>query len=123
MVNKKAYLKTVEAIVALLIFFGVVLFSISMRQGEDASVPEDIELLQKTILNSVEHDDTYRTCVFDPTCTTLDNLFDIIPDNLNYNYTIDSLFFLEGEDMFVDGIIIANETGDTRTFNIYLWRK
>ena len=123
MVNKKAYLKTVESIVALLILFGVVLFSISLRHGEDASVPEDIELLQKTILNSVEHDESYRECVFDPICTDLDNLFDIVPDNINYNYTINSLFFLEGENMYVDGVIIVNETGDAKTFNLYLWRK
>lgn len=123
MVNKKAYLKTVESIVALLILFGVVLFSISLRHGEDASVPEDIELLQKTILSSIEHDQTYRDCVFDPACTDIDNLFDIVPPDLNYNYTIDSLFFLEEEDMYVDGVIIVNEVGDARTFNVYFWRE
>lgn len=122
MVDKKGYLKTVEAVVALLILFGVILYSISLRQIDDPSVPEDIDLLQRTILNSVEYDDSYRDCVFDVTCTDLQDLFDIVPSNLAYNYTVDEMFVKEGVDLYVDSIIIVNATGDARTFSVYFWR-
>ncbi len=125
MVNKRGYLQTLEAVIALLILLGVILFSISMRGADNPSVPEDISLLQNNILGQVQNDLNYRDCVFDESlCGNFVNLLDEVPQTIGSNYTIDDNLFVKSDaDLYVDSVIIVNETNSAKTFTLYLWRK
>lgn len=125
MVNKKGYLQTLEAVVAILILLGVILFSISMRGGNEPSVPEDISLLQKNILNQVQNNQDYRDCVFDVNlCSEFSTLLGTIPETVGKNYTVDDSVFVKTDvNLYVDSVIIVNETNSAKTFTLYLWRK
>ncbi len=89
MVNKKAYLKTLEAVIAamiLLIFIGEVL----PHKTEDVALtPPDIETMQQTILKSISSREDLRTCVLaeDNSCIT-DFIDSIMKQDLSYEITI-----------------------------------
>jgi hypothetical protein len=123
MVNKKGYIQTLEAVIAILILLSVILFSISLRGGDNPSVPEDISLLQNNILSQVQSN--YRDCVFDESlCSNFVNLLNEVPVTVGSNYSIDGALFVKPDvDLYVDSIIIVNETNSVKTFTLYLWRK
>ncbi len=125
MVNKKGFIQTLEAVVAILILLGVILFSISMRGGDEPSVPEDITLLQKNILGQVQNNQDYRDCVFNVSfCSEFSSLFNTIPATIGKNYTVDDSVFIKTDvDLYVDSVIIVNESNSAKTFTLYLWRK
>ena len=64
MVNKKAYLKTLEAVIAIIIFliFITYILIFNVPSGEP-SIPQDIELLQDSILNNIQTNHTLRSCL------------------------------------------------------------
>ena len=64
MVNKKAYMKTLEAVIALVIFLMAITFTITVHESDQPAVPQDIELLQDTILNKIEYNETLRAQAF-----------------------------------------------------------
>ena len=125
MVNNKGYLQTLEAVIALLILLGVILFSISLRGADNPSVPEDISLIQNNILSQIQNNINYRDCVFDESlCGNFVNLLDEIPETIGSNYTIEGALFIKTDvDLYVDSVIIVNETNSAKTFTLYLWRK
>lgn len=125
MVNNKGYLQTLEAVIALLILLGVILFSISLRGADNPSVPEDISLIQNNILGQIQNNQIYRNCVFDELlCGNFVVLFDEIPGTVGSNYTIDGALFIKNDvDLYVDSVIIVDETNFAKTFTLYLWRK
>ncbi|MBT4835617.1 hypothetical protein HON86_03310 [Candidatus Woesearchaeota archaeon] len=125
MVNKRGYIQTLEAVVAILILLSVILFSISLRGVDEPRVPEDIALLQKNILGQVQNNQEYRDCVFYvDTCSGFSSLFDLIPETIDKNYTVDDSVFIKTDvNLYVDSVIIVNETNSAKTFTLYLWRK
>jgi len=114
-----------EAVIALLILLGVILFSISLRGADNPSVPEDISLIQNNVLGQVQNNVNYRDCVFDESlCVNFVDLLDEIPLTMGSNYTIDGALFVKNDvDLYVDSVIIVNETNSAKTFTLYLWRK
>jgi hypothetical protein len=62
MVNKKAYLKTLEAVMAIAIFLIFLVTALVVNQPWDDKkiVPDDIKLIQDTILNKVGSDEVLR---------------------------------------------------------------
>ena len=58
--NKKAYVKTIEAIIAIVIIL-IFIYSVMPRDRvQEPTVPGNIELLQKTITNEIENNKIYR---------------------------------------------------------------
>ena len=74
-INKKGYMQTLEAVIALIILFGVILFSISLRQPDVVEVPEDIRLTQEAILSGVEYNQNFRDSFFNGSLGTLTSNF------------------------------------------------
>ena len=58
--NKKAYLKTIEAIIAVVIILIFIFTVIPRERVPEASVPKNIEILQETITNEIENNEEYR---------------------------------------------------------------
>ncbi len=132
--NKKGYLKTVEAIIALLILFSVVLYSISARQQDSSSdVPQDIASLQSSILKWGENDRQFREAVFSGG-TSLAAIYaqikSSVPDDIGFS-VVGAAGALanvnpnipDDKDVYLKSTVFFNETGDSKTVLLYMWRK
>jgi len=131
--NKKAYLKTLEAVIAamiLLIFIGEVL----PHKTEDTTLtPLDIETMQQTILKSISSREDLRTCVLteDIPCIT-DFIDSIIKQDLSYEITItDAASSLglpstlsQDKAIYTKTLIISSTTTDynPKLVRLHVWR-
>ena len=155
MVNKKAYLKTLEALIAISIFliFLVTALAVNQPWNKDSTVPNDIKLVQDTILNKIESDEDLRNCMIsdvqDDTVelseecirTTL-NIEELIPPTLNSLIQIcwqaqcpipeegqfaDVDGAYKEKTIYADSLIIQhtyeNNLPETAVLRLYLWRK
>lgn len=134
--NKRGYMKTVEAVVALILVLAVIVTIINRNQEEiGATTPREIKIAQDTINNMVQNDEDLRRAVLlnqsGVLQTELDEYFQNY-ETLTYNFTICDTAYcpsLEGlpkdKSIYVSNLIISsvhNETGHG-VFKLYLWRK
>jgi hypothetical protein len=132
MVNKKAYIKTLEALVALVIFLIFVTGVIVINQPrEKETIPQDIKLLQDTILNKIETEPEFRHCLVANDTICIENLINssILP-TIDYDFDICNepnpsdctlKTFPLNRTIYADSLII--QEGKTAIIRLYLWRK
>jgi len=127
--NKRGYLKTLEAIIGLLILFGTILYIVSSdNQTDSGETPERIRLVQKSVLNWAEHDISYRDAIVDGDLTWVvfyaQNYY-AAPLGLNLamsrNVPMPDSWFADKGDVYVDSVIIVSSVGNTSTLILYLW--
>jgi len=63
MVNKKGYLKILEAIIAILIVFGLVLYILPKADRNTGALPADLEISADVVLKSVQQDPEFRKII------------------------------------------------------------
>ena len=127
--NRKGYLKTVEAVVALLIVLGGILFVISSNNAKnDAGVPEEIESMKETVFEWAENDPIFRAAVLRGDLVYVVHYVSIwygVPPGVNYRMSLDNYTTypeFEGKDVYVDSLIFANETGTVRKLILYFFK-
>ena len=134
MVNKKGYMKTVEAIIAVILFFSVVLILVGVYSPEEEATPKDIKVIQEAVLNTIESDTEMRSNILLNQVSTLDTkLGTLIPNNLNYLFTIcDSNFDTcpppaidQDKTVYVSSLVVSStyEQYNTTIFRLFLYRK
>jgi hypothetical protein len=132
--NKKGYMKTFEAVIALLIFLGVIIYSLSLRQIEQPSVPEDIRLVQGSLMEKIENDVSIKNDFFVCNQTKLNTIindmesmysgleFDVYPveciEDLNTQVVMPTK-----QNVYTSSVIIFNSVGESRTVTIKIWRR
>jgi len=131
MVGKKGYMKTLEAIIAVVVVLMVVVISLSFRTPEVYGVPPKVEAMQDSIFDSLQNEN--RSCVIseDGSCigTILSEVIDIRFDS---DYVICSEPGCVGEpvpepqvdNVYVDSFVIQEHDGsnfDFRLFRLYIW--
>src|SRR3989344_8141844 len=103
MVNKRGYLRTLEALIGIIIVFGVILFVNQKNVEVELGVPGIVESSQRAILDQISQDADYRECVLNydsgdnpgscssvgyyitlPDCSV--DIIDLIEGNLPYGY-------------------------------------
>lgn len=142
--NKQGYLRTLEAVFAIVLFL-IALFGVLSIQKEKIELkPQDIELMQDTILSEVEYNQIYREEIIDnnigETRATYNFVKNRLPDRLDFiilscetindcNIPEDNpkyQDFQNAEKIYADSIIItdkSNQTYISRLFILYLWHK
>lgn len=129
-INKRGYIRTLEAVAAILIIYIFTTSIISRNVIKEASVPKDIELTQKSILNEIESSPYYRNCVLSNNLNCVDNLLKITINNrYGYNFSLCSNNICKipstpEKEVYLRSLIIsANLTNyNTTSVNIYIWR-
>lgn len=132
--NKKGYMKTFEAVIALLIFLGVIIYSLSLRQIEQPNVPEDIKLVQSSLMEKIENDVSMKNDFFVCDQTKLNTIvnemesmytgleFDIYPveciETLNIQVVVPTK-----QNVYTSSLIIFNSVGESRTVTVKIWRR
>ena len=134
MVNKKGYMKTVEAIIAVILFFSVVLILVGVYSPEEEATPEDIKTIQNAVLNTIESSPEIRNNIILNQSNALSAELDtIIPNNLNYLFTIcDSSFDTcppppidPEKTVYVSSLVISStyQQYNNTLFRLFLYRK
>ena len=60
---KRGYIRTIEAIIAILILFGFIIFVIQKSPEVLTKVPESVSNAQRSILDQIANDEALRNCV------------------------------------------------------------
>jgi hypothetical protein len=134
--NKKGFIHTLEAIIAILLLLGVLIISIGFNKTEIGEVPLEIKLIQKTVLNEIQNNEILRVSLFNDPYADIDNYLEEIINN-KINYTFDVCGDIEiicplssdlpsEKNIYSDSIIIRinkedEENEEYRIFKLYLW--
>ncbi len=125
---KNAYLRTIEAVIAVIIIFSFILV-IMPKKPEVLEVPTQIKTTQDFIFDEILNNQTIRQEIFSSAPReNLDNFLErTVEFPLNYTYTICSpdsqACFVENlpqKTVYAKSIMVSNLT-DYRIFRIYLW--
>ncbi len=134
MVNKKAYLKTMEAIFAIVIFLIFISATLVFKQPmETGEIPEDIKLLQDTILNKIETQPELRTCLVDNNTVCINQTINVsIIKTKDYDFEICiesnpadctlTTIIPTNRTVYSDSLIIQ-EGNKNALFRLFLWNK
>lgn len=63
MVNKKGFIKTLEAVIAVILIISFLFYVINKSSVRESEVPKNIEEAQTFILNAVSENKTFRECI------------------------------------------------------------
>jgi len=65
MVNKKGYIRTLEAVIAIILILIFIFSVLPKKQTEELKTPREIDLTSDRILNEVQNNEEFRGCVID----------------------------------------------------------
>ena len=131
MVNKKGYMKTLEAVFSVILLLIVVVSIVSMNKYEFEEVPNEIKSLQEVILENVQGDETLRGYVYNEDIGLLEDFVDTKIDEIRIDRKVQVCVeiincdvLIEDEvDIYLSSLIIHKEDGDNYLFRLYLWYK
>ena len=137
MVNKKGYLRILEAIIAVVLLFGVVLLVLSRQQEVSTGVPSNVLESQRIILERISYDKDLRNCIInaadgkcDVLCATSAAIIseDLLP---GYNYACEicskslsctDLPLPTDKSVFTNTIFFAGDGTNEKVVRLYFWR-
>ena len=130
---KKAYIITIEAIIAIVVLYIFMTYALSRNvERPKVSVPKDIALSQDTIFSQIQTNDYYRTCALQENYPCLDNMIGLsVKQGWLYNFTIchttlcQAFILNENKDVYVKSLILSTNTTyyNTTLVTLYIWRK
>lgn len=138
--NKKGFLRTIEAVIAIIIVLGLILFLTPARISDVGEVPGTIEESQKVIVEEVSYNETFRSCILkdkDRSCIGMDwpcsqmetFVRSNIPSGYDFNCEIcdSSVSCVQNLKVPVDKTVYARDifiAGEpSRVFRVYIWQR
>ena len=131
--NKKAYQKTMEAVIAVIILMIFIHQVVPRGLPDEAGVPSDIELLQDTIFNGIKTNETLRSYALNGEVEKLNEYVGYISRNITYsNITITNLdgnlgrvSIAENKTVYAKSMIVGANLNiySPKLLMLYLWRK
>ncbi len=130
MVNKRGYMKTLEAVFSVILLLIVIVSIVSINKYEFKDVPSEIIFLQSEILDELQSNQTLRGFVYDSNISDLEDFVDL---KINSNQIGRSLQIcqevlcqvlegLDADNIYVDSLIIHEpEENNNYLFRLYLW--
>lgn len=138
--NNKGFLRTLEAVIAVIIVLSLILFLTPVRVSEVGDIPGTVAEAQKIIVEEVSLNESYRKCILDNkerSCIGMDYPCDGIenfvrantPAGYEYNCEIcdSSVSCVENLHVPVDKTVFARDIfiagRPSRVFRVYLWER
>ena len=94
--NRKGFIRTLEAVIAVIIVLGIILALAPERTTTDSAIPANVKETQTYILDQITTNDQYRSCILHSTtegeclevCTGIADIEGLVSNNVpkNYNY-------------------------------------
>ncbi len=123
-------MKTLEAVIALVIFLMAITFTITVHESDQPAVPQDIELLQDTILNKIEYNESLRDFAFAENVLEIGSFInDTVQTNMAYNFTLckDTTSCIipttTSEIAYSDSLIMVNDGSEVVLVRLILWKE
>ncbi len=135
MVNKKGFVKILEAVIAIIIIFIFITLIIPRKAQESTTIPREIRSTQDLILEGIQNDNSLRQAVLIDGQSTLSSyITPKIPQNIGVHFIICSInspcvpapnIIPTKEAVYTKSLVIAdNYAGNpSKLFKLYLWRK
>ena len=73
--NKRGFIKTLEAVLAVIIVF-LFIYYLGRSGGEDARFVQGIRSLEESVLNEISKDDSFRECIVNSDVTVFNQIVD-----------------------------------------------
>lgn len=138
--NNKGFLRTLEAVIAVIIVLSLILFLTPTKISDVGDVPGTVAESQKIIVEEISLNETYRKCVLDNkdrSCIGMDYPCDGVenfvrvntPAGYEYNCEIcdSSVSCVENLHIPVDKTVYAKDIfisgKPSRVFRVYLWER
>ncbi|MFH0936057.1 MAG: hypothetical protein V1815_00060, partial [Candidatus Woesearchaeota archaeon] len=134
MVNKKGYLKTIEAVIAILIILGFIYVITPKNHLPEETTPQNVESSEEFIVTQVLYNSTYRDCIVKDDRPCVETLVKKnTPSGYNYQFemcdTSTSCLQKLGITLPIDksiyskNVFISQESGliNPKVFRIYMW--
>jgi hypothetical protein len=134
MVNKKGYLKTIEAVVAILIILGFIYVITPKQHLPKETTPQSVESAEEFVINQALYNSTYRNCIVINDRACIDAL---VKKNtpLGYNYQFEmcdtstsclqklNIILPIDKSIYSKNVFISQEQGviNPKVFRIYMW--
>ena len=117
--NKKAYLRTLEVFIAFMMTFAFLIFIAGSR--ESATQPERPQLY---ILQNFEQRPDFRSCVYTLNTTCIEEMLDTsIPTAYGFHVTVNDGTYEREENLFIDTLYITGDTAkDQYVVRLYYWK-
>ncbi|MBM3247791.1 hypothetical protein FJZ17_04620 [Candidatus Pacearchaeota archaeon] len=132
--NKKAWLRIVEAFIAIMLILSTLLVLLS-RQGSNSEVEKEINLLQSNILNSIGKDDYLREQILaDDSSGVKAYVGNVTPSWINYSVKICQPLdvcpinvapeLLDGKSIYSQNILITASitNADSKQLKLFFWK-
>jgi hypothetical protein len=140
MVNKRGFLKTLEAVIAIIIFLIFMVSALVFNQApQDQGVPMDVKAIQETVFSKIGTDLELRQCIIEydsygQQCLG-DEMVSLIPSQtMEYEFEVclndppscpivsDLPEDTEEITVYADSMIIQ-EDGESAIFRLFIWKK
>jgi hypothetical protein len=136
MVNKKGYIKTIEAVIAILIILGFIYVVTPKQNLPKETTPQNIESAEDFIINQVLYNSTYRDCVINDNRLCIDNFIKKnTPFGCYYQFEMcnTSTSCLQelgivlpiDKSIYSKNVLISQENNQIKpkVFRVYMWEK
>ena len=133
--DKKAYIRTMEAILAIIIIF-IFIFTILPRQEQQDIEPRETRLLRESILNEIGRNETFRQQVLNDNNSSINvyvgqavslvGNYGFIANIQDANAGITQPSGLpDDKSVYADSIVISSnlQTLDPKVVTLYIWEK
>jgi|GEM_PF-2910895 len=125
MKNKKAFLRTVEAVIAVILTF-LLLVILFPQKGISEFKTDNLKNI-----NIIQYDPDLRGCIYSDNLTCVENIIpNYIPNSYDYDYLLstnpnDFIYNLPKEQIYTKTLVFAgyNQIYDFRVLKIYYWLK
>ncbi|MCX6711946.1 MAG: hypothetical protein NT139_02835, partial [Candidatus Woesearchaeota archaeon] len=134
MVNKKGYLKTIEAVIAILIILGFIYIITPKQHLPEETTPQSVASAEEFIINQILYNSTYRSCIVSDNRPCIDNLVKKnSPSGYNYQFEMcdTSTSCLQelnitlpiDKSIYSKSILVSQEKGliSPKVFRVYMW--
>ncbi|MEM4357895.1 MAG: hypothetical protein QW244_00865 [Candidatus Pacearchaeota archaeon] len=137
MKNKKAVLRVIEAVIGVMIILMALIYFVA-QQTKNLSKEEKIKEIARTVLDSIEKNQTMRDYIINNEIDSLNDSIKAMLLNLFPQYDFDfciaeeifkicsPLRLPEKKDIYADSLFVSYEEGGiikTKKFMLYLWLK
>ena len=129
---RQGYLKTLEAVIAIVILFSFLTVILPRQNLDNVKVPSDVSLFQDAIFSEIESSSLYRSQILRDDVEGI-HLFinKSIPEGMNYNLTLckqvpcTPLIDIPTKTVYARSLIISSNLTEynTRLLTLYLWKR
>ncbi len=134
--DKKGFLKTLEATIAIIIMLGFLIAILPKITNNEKAVPADVSLVQEKVLREIEFNNTLRSEILSGSTLdpinypiTYNFISDVIPETLNFTFNVCTINCpipsLPEKTVYAKNLIISSNLTlyDQSLFRFFLWRK